>query len=267
MTLYSKFETETSYQYLKRIIEVLNEPVCLLGGWAVYLTVNTRFRESQGRNYLGSRDIDIGFHVDKNLDEGQLRNSAMAKSLTLLEKEGFKLLGFRYYKEIHYETGEELTPEEAKNIPTYNIFSIYVDPIVDTMHPSFGKIFGFTPVDESLLTLVFGERRYRKELNEFNKLLWIPTPEILLATKIKRIPNRTRDEKLVKDICDVYVLCWYSGMNFQKIKNALHDLTSLKKLQKFKECMESEKEVFRKAESAMGIDAETIENVILNLMP
>ncbi len=70
MTLYSKFETETSYQYLKRIIEVLNEPVCLLGGWAVYLTVNTRFRESQGRNYLGSRDIDIGFHVDKNLDEG-----------------------------------------------------------------------------------------------------------------------------------------------------------------------------------------------------
>jgi len=265
MRLYSEFETETSYKYLKKIINILNEPICLLGGWAVYITVNTRFKEDQGRNYLGSRDIDIGFHVDKNFNEEQLKNSTIAKSLSLLEKEGFKLLGFRYYKNIHYETGEELKPGEAKDTPTHNIFTMYVDPIVDNIHPLFKEIFGFTPVDETLLTLVFGDKGYRIELKEFNKLLWVPTPEILLATKIKSIPNRTRDEKLVKDVCDVYVLGWYSGIDFKEIRNALHEIVTTRDLEKIWEHLKSEEELFQRAERAMGIDAEAIKNLIKNL--
>ena len=266
MTLYTEFETETSYKYLQQIINILDEPICLLGGWAVYITVNDNFKKDQGRNYLGSRDIDLGFHVDKNLNEKQLNDSTIAKSLALLEKEGFKLLGFRYYKEIHYETGEELTPEEVKSTPTYNIFTIYVDPIVDNVHPLFKKVFGFAPVDESLLTLVFEDKKHRMELKEFNKLLWIPTPEILLATKIKSIPNRTRDEKLVKDICDAYVLSWYSGKDFQEIKNALKNLVTSISLEKLRIRLKDEEELFQKAENAMGIEAETIKNTIINLL-
>ncbi|MCK5030612.1 MAG: hypothetical protein KAR64_04035 [Thermoplasmatales archaeon] len=173
MVLYSKFETETSYKYLKQIVGILNEPICILGGWAVYLTVNNDFKETEGRNYLGSRDIDLGFHIDKNLEEKQLNKTTILKSLKLIEKEGFKPQGFRYYKEINYETGKELTPEEAKTTQTHNIFTMFIDPIVDYIHPSFQKILRFNPADESLLNPVFQNKKYRRELQQFNKLLWL----------------------------------------------------------------------------------------------
>ena len=92
MPLYNEFETETSYRYLQQIINISEEPICLLGGWAVYLTVNDDFNKNQGRNYLGSRDIDIGFHINRNLNEAQLKNTTIAKSLSLLENDGFKPL-------------------------------------------------------------------------------------------------------------------------------------------------------------------------------
>ena len=79
MALYSKFETETSYKYLQQILNILDEPICLLGGWAVYLTVNDNFQKDKGRNYLGSIDIDVGFHINKNLDKAQLKNTAIAR--------------------------------------------------------------------------------------------------------------------------------------------------------------------------------------------
>ena len=264
MALYTEFETETSYRYLKRLINFLNEPVCLLGGWAVYMTVNENFKREYGRNYLGSRDIDLGFHVDRNLNEDQLKNSALARSLSLLEEDGFKLLGFRYYKEIHYETGEELTPEEAKNTPTYNIFTIYVDPVVDNIHPSFKKMFGFVPVDETLLTFVFKNRRYRRELIKSNKLLWIPSPEILIATKIKSIPDRTKDEKLVKDLCDTYAFGWYSGVALKTLKNSLQNILPSKYLEKSRNCLKEE--VFKECGDVLGIDAKVIKNVVYNLL-
>ena len=109
MALYSSFETEISYDYLQKVVEILEEPICILGGWAVYLTVNNNFQKEQGRNYLGSRDVDLGFNINKSLDKGELGNTAIGKSIDLLEAEGFKPLGFRYYKDINAETREELT--------------------------------------------------------------------------------------------------------------------------------------------------------------
>ena len=64
--MYKEFETRTSYKYLKEVISALEEPICILGGWAVYFHVNMNFQKSQGRPYIGSRDIDVGFHFEKN---------------------------------------------------------------------------------------------------------------------------------------------------------------------------------------------------------
>jgi len=266
MVLYSGFETKTSYKYLKQIVSILNEPICILGGWAVYLTVNNNFKETEGRNYLGSRDIDLGFHIDKNLTQEQLNDTTISKSLRLIEKEGFKPQGFRYYKEINYETGKELTLEDRKTTPTHNIFTIFIDPIVDYIHPSFQKILRFNPVDESLLTPVFQNNKYRRELKQFNKLLWLPSPEILLATKLKSVYNRTKDEKLIKDICDIYALSWYSGKNLQEVKDETLKHINTEILTKLRGMLKLEKEVFQKAQIAMDVDAETIENLIRELL-
>lgn len=262
MPLYQKFETDISFEYLQEVVKNLEEPVCILGGWAVYFTVNENFRKGQGRNYLGSKDIDIGFYLDKNLDENGLKSTAFGKSIALLECTGFKPLGFRYYKEINIETRKELMDEESAKIPSYNIFQIYVDPIVNNLHPSLQKIFGFVPIDEPLLSLVFEDKLNRKELKEFNKLLWLPQPDVLLATKIKSAVNRTKDEKLIKDVCDIYALSWYSEKTFDEIRSRLHRILSnvnpaIQKL--------LSKDILKQVETAIGIDADVIETVINGL--
>ena len=52
--------TELSEQELQAVFEAAQPPVCLLGGWAVHLHVTPGFRAEHGREYIGSRDIDIG---------------------------------------------------------------------------------------------------------------------------------------------------------------------------------------------------------------
>ena len=45
--MYDNKETRRSYEYLKKVISVLEEPICLLGGWAVFLTVNKNYKAKQ----------------------------------------------------------------------------------------------------------------------------------------------------------------------------------------------------------------------------
>jgi hypothetical protein len=266
MALYSTIETGTAYKYLQQLVKILDEPICILGGWAVYLTVNNNFKKEEGRNYLGSKDIDLGFHIDPLLDKSELKHTVLAKSLEKIEKDGFNLQSFRYYKEIHYETGKELTQEEIKVTPSHNIFTMYIDPIVDTVHPAFKEIFGFTPADESLLLPVFKDSVYRNELREFNKKLWLPTSEILLATKMKSLPTRPEGDKFIKDICDIYALSWYSGINYKTLKEKSRQHIDNEIINKIQTRMSKEKDIFQKTQNAMDIDAETIQTLLIDLL-
>ncbi|MBS3120536.1 hypothetical protein J4420_02380 [Candidatus Woesearchaeota archaeon] len=201
--MYLEFETRTSYKYLKQVITALKEPICILGGWAVFLHVNKNFQKAQGRPYLGSRDIDLGFHLDKNATVEQMKNSALAKSLDILQnKLKFKSVSFRLLKEIHTETEEEI--EEGKIIPAHFIFPMYVDVLVDNIPAKFKDAFRFQPADEPLLRFAFEDGRYRKELREFNKRLLLPKPEF------NALKHRDKEHKKIKDICDIFALLWYS---------------------------------------------------------
>lgn len=262
MALYQQFEADISFKYLEKIVAILEKPICIIGGWAVYFTVNEQFKKEHGRNYLGSRDIDLGFYIDKNLDKNELKNTEFGRALALLKELGFQPLGFRFYKDIAFDTGEDLTPEQSRETPIHNIFKIYVDPIVNDIHPAFEEIFGFTPLDEPLLSPVFQDEKNRTELTEFNELLWLPKPEILLATKIKSAPTRTKDEKLIKDICDIYALSWHSGKKFDQIKKGTRSILDFndQELHTFQSG-----EVFEKAGNAMGIGADIVKTVIEEL--
>ncbi len=137
---------------------------------------------------------------------------------------------------------------------------MFVDPIVDYVHPLFKKIFNFDPVDEIFLTHVFNDKSKRKELKEFNKLLWLPTSDVLLATKIKSALNRQKDEKYVKDICDIYSLSWYSDINFHKIKKEVHKILEESYFMKLQKRMNRDSSIFGRANIASGIDADIIKN-------
>lgn len=266
MALYAKYETDISFKYLKKVVNILDEPICILGRWAVYFTVNEKIKKDLGIGYLGSKDIDLGFHIDKNTTEKNLKKTPIAKTIKLLEQNKFQPLSFRYYKDISIETGKELTKEQSAKTPIHNIFQIYVDLIVDEMHPKFKETFGLDPIDESLLKHVFEEKRNRIELKEFNKMLWLPTPEILLATKIKSLPDRTKDNKKIKDLCDIYSLGWYSGKKVDQLKEATSFFNTKKERDNLLKCINEEENLLDSCQHAMGIEKETIKNLIIELL-
>jgi hypothetical protein len=204
--MYDEIEVKISRKYLDVITETLDEPIVMLGGWAVYLSVNERYRNMTGRDYIGSRDIDLGFH----LEDGSASQTLMDVINSLEEKLNFSPLSFRFFKEVHRETGVELDPETARKTPSYDIFPMYVDLIVDNIPESFREIYGYDPVDEPLLKILFINEEERKEINFLGKVLWLPSSNVLLATKLKSYPSRDKDHKRIKDMCDIISLLLFT---------------------------------------------------------
>lgn len=214
--MYANIEIETSYKYLSKVISGLKEPICILGGWAVFFTVNAGYKSQTGKVYLGSRDIDIGF---KSI-------SAFQQAALTLEKElKFEKVSFRYYKNIHAETGKELTEEDAKKEPIYNIFPMYVDLILPSINERVKSEIGFTPIDEPLLNKVFENKKYNLT-KEFGKKILLPKPDVLLAMKIKSVLARDKSHKRVKDICDIAALCLFSGVPVDSIIKSSREFVS-----------------------------------------
>ena len=229
--MYLEFETRTSYKYLKQVISALDEPICILGGWAVFLQVNKKFQKAQGRPYLGSRDIDLGFHLDKNAIVEQMKNSALAESLNILQnKLNFKSVSFRLLKEIHTETEEEIG--EGKMIATHFICAMYIEVLMDNIPAKFKEVFHFQPANEPLLSFAFENEKHREELKEYGKKLWLPKPELLLATKLNALRLRDKEHKKIKDICDIFALLWYSKEKPHKLKNKVIQFLPLKNIPK-----------------------------------
>jgi hypothetical protein len=195
--LYEPNETKTSQKQLERIFRSLKEPICLLGGWAVYYLVNRNFERANGRPYIGSRDIDIGFHIDKNWTEKQLRESDFVSAISAIEELGFSSVSFRLVKDFDIDTGRELSHEEAAKWPLYQIFQLFIDPIVDHIHPKIKDALGFVPIDEPLLSLLF-QSRMRTAARIFEREAVLPTPELLLAMKLNSAPEGTRKTRELK---------------------------------------------------------------------
>jgi len=248
--MYKNIEIETSYNYLKIILSKLNEPICILGGWAVFFTVNKNFQRNTGRIYLGSRDIDLGFDTVESFKE----------AANIFENElKFELISFRYFKNIHAETGKELSEEEAKKLPAHMMFPMYVDPIISRTSKEISSKLGFSLIDEPLLRLVFKNKENRTELKEFSRKLWLPSPGILLATKFNAIVNRDKSHKVIKDACDIVALCLFSELNINKLINDAIAIASKDNLRKFKSILG--KEEVTSCANLLGLEKSTTEEV------
>lgn len=248
--MYKEIETETSYQYLKTVIAQLKEPLCILGGWAVFFTVNAEFKKAMKRVYLGSRDIDLGF---QNV-------TSFKQSIGILQKElNFKAVSFRYVKAIHAETGKDLTEEESKTLPQHMVFHMYVDPIFPSVSAELKTQLGFAPIDEPLLKKVFEDKQYT-EVEEFGRTLLLPTPELLLATKLNAVADRDKNHKRIKDICDITSLCLFSGMPFADIIAKARRLVPPKRLDAFRK-LDVENDLVRCAHS-LGLETQTVKGVV-----
>lgn len=257
--MYESKEIELSKSYLKEVIESIDEPIVVLGGWAVYFLVNDRYSETTGHDYIGSRDIDLGF----KMEEKDLEKTAFAKSYKILiQNLGFIPQSFRLFKQVHAESGEILSGKSAKDIPMYQIIQIYVDLIVNKIPKGFQDKFGFTPIDEPLLDYVYKDDNYRKEIKEFERNILVPNPLILLATKLKSYPNRDKDHKRIKDACDITALLMFNSEEVDR--SALTELIGPDTIEQFKE--KQNKEEIRMVSEIIDIDKSVVESSFLKIL-
>jgi len=205
--LYQNYETDISKKNLSKVFAKIPEPLCLLGGWAVFLTVNRNFRSEHGQEYHGSKDIDLGFHI--NEEEVDFKGTTFYKTTKVLEEIGFKAISQRYVK-YYSEDGRELAEKESRKLAQPFIFNLYVDPIVDRIPRGLIESIGYTPIDEPLLVEVFENKRY-SIIEAFGAKLMLPSSGLLLATKLHAVCNRTLDHKRIKDIADIFAIIGYSG--------------------------------------------------------
>ncbi len=260
--LYDINETKTSQKQLIQIFKSLKGPVCLLGGWAVFHIVNKNFEKANGRSYIGSRDIDIGFHIDKDWTEKQLRESDFVSALSTIEKVGFSSVSFRLVKDFDIDTGKEISPEESVKLPLHQIFQLFIDPIVDYIHPKIKDILGFVPIDEPLLSLLF-QNRMHTTIDIFGREAILPKPELLLAMKLNSAPRRDKESKRIKDIADIYALMWYSDIDLPTLKKQLFSINSKEEARKTVRTFTEED--IEKVSKTIGVATREISRVLTEL--
>lgn len=250
--MYPDPEIEISWSHLERVLGSLEEPALLLGGWAVYLLVRDGYLDMTGRDYLGSRDIDLGFSMPAE----DLERSPFAHAIRLLIDEmGFKPLSFRLMREFDSEKGEPLEPEASQRLPMYQIVQMYIDLIVDRVPEGFMDAFGFIPPDEPLLSEVFREEARRVTVRAFGRDLWVPAPSVLLRMKVRSFPNRTRDHKRIKDLADMVALLLFTNLGEPEMGPG--------ELGAFRRSLEVEE--MRLAADALGLELALVETAVLSL--
>ena len=154
-------------------------------------------------------------------DPGQtvaaLRTSTFAQALSIVKQAGYTPHGsYRFCKMIRRVDGTVLAEEAAKRYPLHEIAYLYVDMMVDNVHQQHKHVFRCNPLDEPLAARVFKDGRIVKQ-SLGNVEVHIPDPASLLATKLKSIPKRQRDDKLWKDACDIYSIIWHSAEDYSSI--------------------------------------------------
>ncbi len=249
--LYPKKETDVSFRYLDALIDNLPASVCLIGGWAVYYSVRSDYSKELRADYLGSRDIDLGLP-----DVGSFRAAEHFIADTL----GFRRLSFRYLKHLDYETGHELSEEEAKRVPTHDLIPMYIDLILPLVDRAASEVLGFTPADEPLLGLVFQEKGNWREISMGNRRVRVPSPALLLSMKLHSVGTRGMDHKRVKDLCDIAALALYSGEGIGDLARVAGSICDSGKVEKSARSITSGD--VNQASSATGIPVRRIRGIM-----
>jgi len=265
---YAAAVTRLSETELQEVITVAEPPACLLGGWAVHLHVTDGFQAAHGRPYIGSRDIDLGVHVDPDWSEADLEAAPVATTLERIEHDlGYRRGRFGFYQQFHRETGDRLTDDEARRQPAHAIFRVDIDVIPDTTAlDSFEEAFGFRPPAEPLLAPVFADDE-GEPLDEY--VSWtapdtalIAPPALLAAMKVRAFPERDKSHKQLKDISDLHALLWYTG-EYGEMRAAVRARVPDDDVATFRAAITDD--LYERAGSLVGIDSTTVRQSIEQL--
>lgn len=259
--------TELSEQELQSVFDVAEPPICLLGGWAVHLHVNPQFENEHGRQYIGSRDIDLGIHVNPDWTSGEFPDTSVGKTISKIQELGYTKSRFGFVQNFHRDNGDRISEDEASQYDMHEIFQVYIDIIPDTTElEPFREAFGFKPPAEPLLKPVFEEDE-REPLSDYVSWeitgeAWIVPPELLAAMKTRSLPDRDKSHKRVKDVADLHALLWYTK-DYSQMKSDLLQRASDEDIKRLEKAVSTE--LFENAAQLLQINPELIENSITRL--
>ncbi len=188
--MYDVDETEISLRELTLLLnecETRSVPVCVIGGWATYFYVNNEYKRAYGKDYMGSRDIDIFF------DPGKEKDFAELVSNFGFEKNGFK---FRYEKIYNRETKKFVSSSEAKSVDIYNLIYIFLDIFSNKKTSTIISWHDLEPLKNVQFYKISG----------FN----VADIDTLISLKCHALFARDKSDKENKDACDLYALLQYS---------------------------------------------------------
>jgi len=212
---YAEPVTSLSEGELQDVLSAAEPPVCLLGGWAVHLQVTDGFQAAHDRAYIGSRDVDLGIHIDPSWSTDELHTAPVTTTLERIENDlGYSRGRFGFYQQFHRDTHERLDDTAARDQPAHNVFRVDIDIIPDTTALDvFQNTFGFRPPAEPLLEPVFdadaGEPLADYVDWENPPDAFIAPAELLAVMKVRAFPDRDKSDKQLKDLADLHALLWY----------------------------------------------------------
>lgn len=260
--------TDISERELLPLCHTIVPPACLLGGWAVHLHVNDGFQHAYGRDYIGSRDVDFGFHIDPDWSPEELLESPIGRSIQRVTDAGYEPLSFRFVRYFDHETGEPLTDAASRELPSHNVFNLYLDFISDTPElEHFRDIFGFTPPADPILHAVFSEGA-GVPLSEFRdwdipESIKLADPAVLACMKIRSIPDRDREQKRVKDVADLHALLWYTR-EYSELRDAVRSRLSTDDIDRLRRHLDAT--VHGQAAAVLGIESDLVEESIEHII-
>lgn len=223
--VYADFLTEASERRLTALLRDLPHPVALVGGHAVRLLVRDAWKVQYGTEYFGSRDIDVVYEVDPSWTKDKFRKSAAGQAPARMASLGFTPWANNRFGVIISADGTALAEEPGPpKFRGLDYDTLYVDPLVTRIHPASKQVLGYHPTDEPLVSLAFEDPSHRTLVRELGNSVYLPSASLLVATKLNSFPNRTKDDKAVKDLCDLYALIQYGGTRDREIRATIHRL-------------------------------------------
>jgi len=180
------------------------------------------------------------------MTKSELESTNLFKTLKILESDGYRPEGFRYRKDVAYaELGIEDDMEKNET------FALYVDILVNSYPPSLNDLYPNCFFEVPLIEQVYNNTKYQVKMSSISDNLFIPTREIIIAMKIHSLFTRGNiRHKMVKDLCDLYGLLWYSPKSLKEITKELPKFLEGNSLEQLKNTIDSA--LMKECEAILG---------------
>lgn len=131
---------------------------------------------------------------------------------------------YRFVQYHDMESNQIIDEQESRQKPRYSYYEVAVDVIVIHKRDDIKSLIGFEPIVEPILSHVFESPTARSEIRLGDTRAWVPAPHLMIGMKLASIPGRTKDDKALKDLCDLYALIMAGGEPLRSLRKKIHDV-------------------------------------------